>query len=169
MQLTLLESQAQFIRAGYSCPCGCHPSVTYVHGGDTVREGCCCGNEFALGPDAARSLEPREGFELQRSEVMTLWNERLDAAWLIGPSTHPAAPDTDAAEQPHMQHAGSVDATSGALDPVCGMTVDPDGAQAKGLHSRHRDVDYYFCGKGCKLDFDEDPEKYLDSSYVPSM
>jgi Cu+-exporting ATPase len=54
-------------------------------------------------------------------------------------------------------------------DPVCGMTVELEAARAKGLHSRYRDVDYYFCGKGCKLDFDEDPERYLDPSYVPSM
>ena len=29
--------------------------------------------------------------------------------------------------------------------------------------------DYFFCGKGCKLEFDDDPERYLDPSYVPSM
>jgi YHS domain-containing protein len=28
---------------------------------------------------------------------------------------------------------------------------------------------YYFCGKGCKLVFEDDPEKYLDPDYVPSM
>ena len=55
--------------------------------------------------------------------------------------------------------------TDGALDPVCGMTVDPDGQKAKGLHSNYKGTDYYFCGKGCKLDFDEDPESYLDPAY----
>ncbi len=54
-------------------------------------------------------------------------------------------------------------------DPVCGMTVERESARARDLHSRHADTDYYFCGKGCKLDFDEDPERYLDPDYVPSM
>ena len=56
-----------------------------------------------------------------------------------------------------------------AIDPVCGMTVQVAEAIAKGLHSRHEDQDYVFCGRGCKLDFDEDPERYLDPRYVPSM
>jgi P-type Cu+ transporter len=56
-----------------------------------------------------------------------------------------------------------------AVDPVCGMSVDPDAARAKGLHSLHSGTDYFFCGKGCKLDFDEDPGRYLDPGYVPSM
>jgi YHS domain-containing protein len=56
-----------------------------------------------------------------------------------------------------------------ATDPVCGMSVEPEAATAKGLHSDHAGTDHYFCGRGCKLDFDEDPEKYLDPGYVPSM
>ena len=56
-----------------------------------------------------------------------------------------------------------------ARDPVCGMSVDPDVARSKGLHSRLGDRDYFFCGKGCKLEFDDDPERYLDPSYAPSM
>jgi YHS domain-containing protein len=165
MQLTILETQPRSIRAGYTCPCGCQPSVTYVEGSDTVREGCCCGNQFALGPDAAVSLGAREGFELERSEVQTPWQERLQAAWLIGPSTHGAV-ETDSS---HTEGSVSTDATSVALDPVCGMTVDQKASRAKGLHSRYGEADYYFCGKGCKLDFDDDPERYLDPSYVPSM
>ncbi len=56
-----------------------------------------------------------------------------------------------------------------ALDPVCGMTVDPAVALSRALHSRHAERDFYFCGRGCKLDFDEDPERYLRADYVPSM
>jgi YHS domain-containing protein len=56
-----------------------------------------------------------------------------------------------------------------AIDPVCGMTVFIPTALEKGLHSRLREVDHYFCGKGCKLDFDEDPDHYLDPRYEPSM
>ena len=28
---------------------------------------------------------------------------------------------------------------------------------------------YWFCGKGCLLDFQEDPEHYLAPDHVPSM
>jgi YHS domain-containing protein len=61
------------------------------------------------------------------------------------------------------------DASGEAIDPVCGMTVETQEARSRGLHLRREDVDYYFCGKGCKLDFGEDPGRYLDPSYTPSM
>jgi YHS domain-containing protein len=56
-----------------------------------------------------------------------------------------------------------------ATDPVCGMTVDVANARAAGLTSDHEGTTYSFCGKGCKLDFEEDPAKYLDPAYTPSM
>ena len=57
----------------------------------------------------------------------------------------------------------------GTVDPVCGMTVDPDAARAKGLSSTHEGVEYVFCGRGCKLEFDDDPGTYLAPGYRPSM
>jgi Cu+-exporting ATPase len=56
-----------------------------------------------------------------------------------------------------------------AIDPVCGMTVDRAVARDKGLTSEYQGAEYLFCGKGCKLDFEEDPGRYLDPSYQPSM
>jgi len=56
-----------------------------------------------------------------------------------------------------------------ATDPVCGMTVDIEHAVRADLMAEHRGVTYYFCGKGCKLDFIDDAEKYLDSGHKPSM
>lgn len=43
-------------------------------------------------------------------------------------------------------------------DPVCGMDVDPAGAEA---HSQYRGVDYYFCSTACKRAFDEGPVPYV--------
>lgn len=54
-------------------------------------------------------------------------------------------------------------------DPVCGMRVDSDAARAKGLTLTHGDRDYVFCGKGCMLDFRDDPEPFLDPRRLPSM
>ena len=56
-----------------------------------------------------------------------------------------------------------------AVDPVCGMTVDVDKAARAELRSEHNGIAYYFCGKGCKLDFAEDPERYLDPGNAPTM
>ncbi|MBV9110632.1 MAG: heavy metal translocating P-type ATPase [Gemmatimonadetes bacterium] len=44
-----------------------------------------------------------------------------------------------------------------AIDPVCGMTVDPDTAAG---HSEHGGEMYWFCSAGCKRAFDADPAKY---------
>ncbi len=56
-----------------------------------------------------------------------------------------------------------------AKDPVCGMDVNPEIASAQGLTAEHEGATYYFCGKGCKLDFADDPTRYFDPDYVPSM
>ena len=49
-----------------------------------------------------------------------------------------------------------------AIDPVCGMEVDMETAT---LTTEHEGTTYYFCGKGCKLDFDDEPEKYLSPDW----
>ena len=167
MQLTLLEANDASLRAGYSCPCGCTPSVEYGRGARLVEEGCCCGNHFAVGPEAAASLTPKPGFRPELQTFDAPWGERLEAAWLVGPSVHGPTAGHDHEHTDSHDH-GIVDGTQ-ALDPVCGMTVDRESARAKGLHSSYKGTDYYFCGKGCKLEFDEDPERYLDPSYVPTM
>ncbi len=56
-----------------------------------------------------------------------------------------------------------------ASDPVCGMQVDPAQAEAKSLTAEHEGQTYYFCGKGCMLDFKEDPAPYFAPDYTPSM
>lgn len=60
-------------------------------------------------------------------------------------------------------------ATQMATDPVCGMQVNPADAQAKGLTAEHEGQTYYFCGRGCLLDFTDDPAPYFDPDYTPSM
>lgn len=54
-------------------------------------------------------------------------------------------------------------------DPVCGMEVNREVAAAQDLVSEHEGTTYYFCGRGCKLDFDEDPQRFFRPDYVPSM
>jgi YHS domain-containing protein len=54
-------------------------------------------------------------------------------------------------------------------DPVCGMTVDLDQARAKGLVREFEGREYGFCGKGCFLEFGDDPEAFLAPGFQPSM
>ena len=56
-----------------------------------------------------------------------------------------------------------------ATDPVCGMEVNREVATAQGLTAEHAGETYYFCGRGCKLDFDDEPAKFFDPSYRPHM
>jgi len=48
--------------------------------------------------------------------------------------------------------------TQTAHDPVCHMDIDPATAAGK---SEYEGTVYYFCSRGCKLDFDEDPAAVL--------
>ena len=56
-----------------------------------------------------------------------------------------------------------------ASDPVCGMQVNREVATAGGLTAEHEGETYYFCGRGCKLDFDDEPARFFDPSYQPHM
>ena len=58
-------------------------------------------------------------------------------------------------------HGGDPAAT--ALDPVCGMTVDP---AATSHHSMHDGRSFHFCCAGCKTAFDADPAHYLGATPV---
>jgi YHS domain-containing protein len=48
-----------------------------------------------------------------------------------------------------------------AIDPVCGMEVDP--ATAAGT-SEYQGTTYYFCSVGCKRQFDKDPQAFVDQA-----
>jgi len=47
------------------------------------------------------------------------------------------------------------------IDPVCGMSVDPNTAAASLEHDGRT---YYFCGKGCAKSFSADPGKYANAA-----
>lgn len=50
-----------------------------------------------------------------------------------------------------------------AVDPVCGMTVDPSSA----LSHEHGGVRYFFCSKNCQTKFAADPSLYLKKDTRP--
>ncbi|MGH2468081.1 MAG: YHS domain-containing protein [Candidatus Limnocylindrales bacterium] len=45
-----------------------------------------------------------------------------------------------------------------AIDPVCGMDVETEGAP---LRLEHAGTTYYFCGRGCLLEFGDAPERFV--------
>jgi Cu+-exporting ATPase len=45
------------------------------------------------------------------------------------------------------------------IDPVCGMEVDTTSSQ---LSLVHDGTTYWFCAKGCLLDFRDDPAAFLE-------
>jgi len=45
-----------------------------------------------------------------------------------------------------------------AVDPVCKMNVNEKKAKHKTVYNGKT---YYFCAPGCKIVFEENPEKYL--------
>ena len=51
-------------------------------------------------------------------------------------------------------------------DPVCGMAVDPATSE---LSFDYNGKTYWFCGKGCLLEFRDDPGHFLDPEYEPTM
>jgi len=180
--------------ASYTCPCGCNPRLAYHRGEEHTVDGCCCGNEFAVGTGAAAHLQAGEGFVQEVQLFDAPWGQQIQAVWTIGQSVDPSHDHGDHGDHGddhdghgnaghdhgghdgHGDHAhadgGSASATAPAataIDPVCGMTVDPETARAKGLQLSHGGTEYFFCGKGCKLEFGDDPGRFLDPSYVASM
>ena len=53
-----------------------------------------------------------------------------------------------------------------AIDPVCGMEVDTDTSV---LSTEYAGRTFWFCSRGCLLEFTDDPEKYLSPDHEPSM
>lgn len=46
-----------------------------------------------------------------------------------------------------------------AVDPICKMDVDEKSAK---WVSEYKGKKYYFCAPGCKKQFENDPEKYIE-------
>ncbi len=68
-----------------------------------------------------------------------------------------------------MSHGRELPVAGQVIDPVCGMTVQLETARTKGLTFVHEGTEYGFCGRGCRLDFEEDPGRYLSPDHVPTM
>jgi Cu+-exporting ATPase len=70
------------------------------------------------------------------------------------------------AEHQHHQHDHHGVPAHSAIDPVCGMTVDPHSAKHRADHAGRA---YYFCCAGCRAKFVADPQKYLGGRQPESV
>ena len=61
--------------------------------------------------------------------------------------------------------AKSADGGAKAVDPVCGMTVDPATAAHRAVHDGQH---YFFCSAGCRTKFIADPDRYLGETRQPA-
>ncbi len=88
MQLKATRRSDTILEAGYECPCGCTPAVMFSRGSDAKEEGCCCGNQFVVGPNALSKLNLKDGFHAEAATFTAPWGDELEVAWAIGPSKH---------------------------------------------------------------------------------
>ena len=68
-------------------------------------------------------------------------------------------------KQAHHHDRHPVGAHDGkVLDPVCGMSVDPQTSKHR---FDHQGATYHFCSAGCRTKFAASPQSYLDKSKAP--
>jgi Cu+-exporting ATPase len=72
----------------------------------------------------------------------------------------------DAQAHHHERHHGHAADTNDekVIDPVCGMTVDPQTSKHR---FDHHGTTYHFCSAGCRTKFAAAPQSYLDKSKAP--
>jgi P-type Cu+ transporter len=68
-------------------------------------------------------------------------------------------------QHPPATSAPAGDDAKRAIDPVCGMKVDPE--RARGGSFEHGGTSYYFCGPKCHARFAAEPAKYLEKNAAP--
>ena len=69
---------------------------------------------------------------------------------------------SDHIEEAHRGRGGGMSQEATAIDPICGMTVETATAEYRSFQKGNA---YYFCSKGCKEEFDQDPQKHINASH----
>jgi YHS domain-containing protein len=57
-------------------------------------------------------------------------------------------------------------ATAVQTDPVCGTQLEPNCTTASSEYAGKR---HHFCGRGCKAEFDENPDGFLGSGPMKGL
>ncbi|PZO31889.1 MAG: haloacid dehalogenase, partial [Alphaproteobacteria bacterium] len=74
--------------------------------------------------------------------------------------------DPASADRAHANCSNGAHGQAGvkAIDPVCGMTVDPTTTAHR---ASHEGTEHFFCSAGCRTKFIADPDKYLGDRPEP--
>ncbi len=114
-------------------------------------------NRERLGGGQGYALDPVCGMQVQtanapahtRYDSHDYWfcSDRCQKKFEAAPAKYAAGNATEPMD----------DVDDGAVDPVCGMNVDPATAAA---HRIAHGNDYYFCSPGCAAAFDTNPARY---------
>jgi Cu(I)/Ag(I) efflux system membrane fusion protein len=109
------------------------------------------GRRYGAEVEILSGLEAGEAVVVAGNFLLDSESRMRSAGTQAPPATAPKAPDA----------AGAAGATADAIDPICGMAVDPAEARAAGLVSEHGGRSWFFCNPGCKKRFDVDPAAAL--------
>lgn len=150
----------------YQCPCGCDAGFALDRSvAEQEPESCCCGRTILVGRDASSRLRAflpeAETYALDEQTVEMPWGQPVPVAL---------------ATPPDAEHGAGSDPGAPALatvhDPVCHMDINPTTSVGS---AEHAGATYYFCSRGCLLDFTDDPVAVLiaeagyDHSQGPEM
>lgn len=115
-----------------------------------------CG--MTVDPATAAGSHDHQGQRFYFCGLSCLKRFKTDPERALQPSATSAAQSTTRRPLPMMQPAPAVPGAAGAIDPVCGMTVQP--ATAAGS-DEFQGKTYYFCSTSCLAKFRADPIHYL--------
>lgn len=139
----------------YQCPCGCDAGFAFDRGlSEQPPESCCCGRTILVGTEVRDRLlaflPAADTYALDEQAVTMPWGQVLAVAL----ATPPDAEHGSHADGDLVRHTDSAT----VHDPVCHMDIFPATAAGSSIHDG---TTYFFCSRGCKLDFDEAPTAVL--------
>ncbi|HZT67541.1 MAG TPA: permease [Acidimicrobiales bacterium] len=127
-------------------------------------------NRQRLGGGAGYAMDPVCGMQVRISNAPAHRRHAHHEYWFC--SDHCASRfDRDPARHgsessPENANHQRMEESEMAVDPVCGMTVDPATAAAVRTHLGRN---YFFCAPGCAEAFEAEPDRYLEGSTPESQ
>ena len=119
---------------------------------------CCGGCRGKFAADPQKFLQKTAGKQGSCCGGHAEHAETKDAGSCCGGHGH-----EDHAHDHHPAPAAAPDAST-AIDPVCGMSVDPHKTPHKHAYKGRT---YYFCAASCRTKFAKEPERYLSGQGAP--
>src|ERR1700682_1474269 len=123
-------------------------------------------NRVRLGGGARYAIDPVCGMQVERQleparpkrddQTVFFCSDRCRDRFVATPDRY-ATGDQRAIMSQHQVRSSDM---SQHIDPVCGMTVDPESAAKR----EYAGKTYYFCGPGCARAFDLKPEAFVDKT-----